>query len=255
MRILDLACGGGRDLKAFRERNCNVTGLDGSATLCLLASACCPEAEIEHADMATMELPAETYDGVYCNAGLMHLPIELLPATFVAGPTLPSGSFRGDMLSRRRIISRRALEEEARSLTSRPRGGSSPTRLDDQAGEDSRVAGPGRMFLRVHRPRRRQGRRRLDQGTVHVRAHVAQLPEREYVGPDGLGRRRRSGSTRGPLFVWSGFEWSWAIQKERVVRREDKRERERQTSLPRRSRTLRRTRYVLLRVTTLADAP
>ena len=64
VRILDLACGGGRDLKAFRERNCNVTGLDGSATLCLLASACCPEAEIEHADMATMELPAETYDGV-----------------------------------------------------------------------------------------------------------------------------------------------------------------------------------------------
>ncbi|KAH8071537.1 hypothetical protein JL720_11422 [Aureococcus anophagefferens] len=42
--ILDLGCGGGRDLAALARRNCDVWGVDGSPTMCAIAAAACPAA-------------------------------------------------------------------------------------------------------------------------------------------------------------------------------------------------------------------
>jgi SAM-dependent methyltransferase len=77
-RILDLGCGPGRDLKAFTDRGHQPTGLDGCATFCEMARkhAGC---EVMHQDFLTLSLPSETFDGIYSNASIFHVPKNELP--------------------------------------------------------------------------------------------------------------------------------------------------------------------------------
>ncbi|MCQ4248326.1 methyltransferase domain-containing protein [Pseudomonas stutzeri] len=72
-RILDLGCGPGRDLKAFTARGHVAVGLDGAEPFVHMArreSGC----EVLHQDFLCLDLPAETFDGVFANAVLFHLP-------------------------------------------------------------------------------------------------------------------------------------------------------------------------------------
>ncbi len=76
--ILDLGCGPGRDLKTFTALGHRATGVDGCANFCRMAreySGC----EVWHQDFLHLDLPAETFDGIFANAALFHVPAAALP--------------------------------------------------------------------------------------------------------------------------------------------------------------------------------
>jgi SAM-dependent methyltransferase len=75
--ILDLGCGPGRDLKAFRDLGHAPVGLDGSRRFVEMAR----EAgyEVWQQDLLALDLPASRFDGVFANAVLFHVPSQELP--------------------------------------------------------------------------------------------------------------------------------------------------------------------------------
>jgi SAM-dependent methyltransferase len=76
-RILDLGCGPGRDLVGFRERGHEPVGLDGSARFVEMARA--TGCEVLHQDFLALALPPASFDGVFANASLFHVPTQELP--------------------------------------------------------------------------------------------------------------------------------------------------------------------------------
>jgi len=72
-RILDLGCGPGRDLKAFTARGHAPVGLDGAEPFVRMARADtgCP---VLHQNLLELDLPAESFDGIFANAVLFHVP-------------------------------------------------------------------------------------------------------------------------------------------------------------------------------------
>jgi SAM-dependent methyltransferase len=78
LRILDLGCGPGRDLAAFRALGHEPVGLDGSPAFVAMArehSGC----EVWEQDFLALDLPPERFDGIYANASLFHIPTSELP--------------------------------------------------------------------------------------------------------------------------------------------------------------------------------
>ena len=76
--ILDFGCGPGRDLKVFADLGHRPVGLDGSerfAAMARLHSGC----EVLHQDFLKLDLPDATFDGVFANASLFHVPSQELP--------------------------------------------------------------------------------------------------------------------------------------------------------------------------------
>ena len=77
-RILDLGCGPGRDLKAFKARGHAPVGLEGVpefAAMARAASGC----EVLEQDFLRLDLPSGSFDGVFANASLFHAPAQELP--------------------------------------------------------------------------------------------------------------------------------------------------------------------------------
>ena len=102
LRILDLGCGPGRDLAALKTLGHTPTGLDGCARFCEMARAHAG-CEVWHQDFLALDLPAATFDGVFANASLFHVPRADLPRvltqlskTLVEGGVLFSSNPRGD---------------------------------------------------------------------------------------------------------------------------------------------------------------
>lgn len=101
LRILDLGCGPGRDLIAFKQLGHEPVGVDGSRRFCEMArqhSAC----EVWHQDFVRLALPAARFDGVFANASLFHVPTQALPGvlrelrkTLVADGVLFASNPRG----------------------------------------------------------------------------------------------------------------------------------------------------------------
>lgn len=76
--ILDLGCGPGRDLAAFRALGHEPVGLEGSPPLAAMArehGGC----EVWEQDFLALELPAARFDGIFANASLFHVPRSELP--------------------------------------------------------------------------------------------------------------------------------------------------------------------------------
>lgn len=103
-RLLDLGCGPGRDLKTFREMGHLPTGIDGSARFVEMARAF-SGCEAWQQDFVQLALPASSYDGIYANASLFHVPSAALPkvlrdlyAALKLGGVLFSSNPRGDNL-------------------------------------------------------------------------------------------------------------------------------------------------------------
>ena len=91
-RILDFGCGTGRDAKAFLEQGYEVSALDGSKTLCRLASEYTgiPVRCMDFRDFIPKE--GEYYAGIWACASLLHLKkTELLPVMRSLGKALKYG--------------------------------------------------------------------------------------------------------------------------------------------------------------------
>jgi len=76
--ILDFGCGPGRDLKTFAELGHRAVGLEGSARFAAMArdySGCV----VLQQDFLKLDLPEATFDGVFANASLFHVPSVALP--------------------------------------------------------------------------------------------------------------------------------------------------------------------------------
>ncbi|HMD73818.1 MAG TPA: methyltransferase domain-containing protein [Steroidobacteraceae bacterium] len=76
--ILDFGCGPGRDLKALTALGVRAIGLDGTARFAAMARAdsLC---EVWEQDFLALELPSGSFDGIFANASLFHVPTQELP--------------------------------------------------------------------------------------------------------------------------------------------------------------------------------
>ena len=101
-RILDLGCGPGRDLAAFRALGHAPVGLEGSPSFAAMArehSGC----DVWEQDFLALALPPARFDGIFANASLFHVPSAELPrvlgelhAALDAGGVLFASNPRGN---------------------------------------------------------------------------------------------------------------------------------------------------------------
>jgi 2-polyprenyl-3-methyl-5-hydroxy-6-metoxy-1,4-benzoquinol methylase len=72
-KILDVGCGPGRDLVAFKSQGQTVGGLDATPAFVEIAkelSGC----EVLHQSFLNLDLPEAEFDGIFANASLIHVP-------------------------------------------------------------------------------------------------------------------------------------------------------------------------------------
>jgi SAM-dependent methyltransferase len=71
--ILDLGCCPGRDVNYFHSLGHRPVGLDGSEVFCRMArqyTGC----QILHQTFLHLDLPSQSFDGIFANASLFHVP-------------------------------------------------------------------------------------------------------------------------------------------------------------------------------------
>lgn len=71
-RILDLGCGPGRDLVAFKAEGHEVIGLDATPTFVEMAQQ--TGCEVWQQTFLDLDLPDGYFDGIFANASLLHVP-------------------------------------------------------------------------------------------------------------------------------------------------------------------------------------
>jgi SAM-dependent methyltransferase len=76
--ILDLGCGPGRDVHYFKSLGHRPIGLDGSEVFCKMARAY-TDCRILHQKFLSLDLPQNSFDGIFANASLFHVPGQELP--------------------------------------------------------------------------------------------------------------------------------------------------------------------------------
>ncbi len=72
--ILDIGCGPGRDVKYFSDNGYKVVGIEYSAGMLAQARRMVPEADFREMDMRRLGFKNGSFDAVWANASLHHLP-------------------------------------------------------------------------------------------------------------------------------------------------------------------------------------
>lgn len=78
-KILDLGCGSGIQSKQLLQAGLEVIGLDLSPEMIRQAKKRIPKAKFIVGDMTKMDFPKESFDGVFAQASLLHIPKKLIP--------------------------------------------------------------------------------------------------------------------------------------------------------------------------------
>jgi SAM-dependent methyltransferase len=75
--ILDLGCGPGRDIQSFKSLDHHPVGLDACPEFCAIArnQTDCPVLLMDFLDLS---LKAQSFDGIFANASLFHVPASEL---------------------------------------------------------------------------------------------------------------------------------------------------------------------------------
>src|ERR1700732_2422115 len=76
--LLDFGCGPGRDLKSIAALGHTAIGLDGAAAFAVMARAA-TGCEGWQQDFLALDLPSESFHGIFANASLFHVPAQELP--------------------------------------------------------------------------------------------------------------------------------------------------------------------------------
>ena len=82
LRILDLGCGSGRDLKYFKSLGFDADGIDGSSEMVRIAKEYCG-AEVREVLFEDFH-EFNAYDGIWSCASLLHIKKEQLPKIFIS---------------------------------------------------------------------------------------------------------------------------------------------------------------------------
>ena len=72
-KILDCGSGPGQDSEVFVKLGFNVTGIDITTKFVEMASGRVPEANFIQMDMMDINLPSDTFDGVWVSFSLLHI--------------------------------------------------------------------------------------------------------------------------------------------------------------------------------------
>lgn len=101
-KILDIGCGPGRDLIAFKKLGHTAIGLDATPAFVEMAqqlSGC----EVWQQSFLNLNLPLATFDGIFANASLIHVPrvkmvkvLQDLQKSLVANGAIVMSMCRGD---------------------------------------------------------------------------------------------------------------------------------------------------------------
>ena len=78
-RVLDAGCGAGRMLPHLAARGCQVEGIDLAPEMVRRARQDHPVFRIEQGSLTELDLPAESFDGVFCWYSTVHNPDADLP--------------------------------------------------------------------------------------------------------------------------------------------------------------------------------
>ena len=73
-RVLDYGCGIGTETAWLRRQGFRVEALDGTLEFVRAARRRCPGVPILHDRFESVRLPSGRYDGIWCNAALIHVP-------------------------------------------------------------------------------------------------------------------------------------------------------------------------------------
>jgi len=73
-RVLDYGCGVGTDLAWLRARGFRVEGLDGTEAFVEAAKRRNPGVAVRCQRFEHLQLPERAFDGIWCNAALIHVP-------------------------------------------------------------------------------------------------------------------------------------------------------------------------------------
>jgi SAM-dependent methyltransferase len=76
--LLDFGCGPGRDLRYFHSLGHRAVGLEGCAEFAKMARSYAG-CEVLEQNFLALTLPRESFDGVFANASLFHVPTKMLP--------------------------------------------------------------------------------------------------------------------------------------------------------------------------------
>ncbi|HEY2003702.1 MAG TPA: class I SAM-dependent methyltransferase [Candidatus Saccharimonadia bacterium] len=72
--VLDIGCATGRESKYLLDHGFNVTGTDITEEFIEVARRACPSGKFFVADMRNLDLPDESFDGLWVNASFLHIP-------------------------------------------------------------------------------------------------------------------------------------------------------------------------------------